>query len=165
MDKRGIIRIVSSVILVGLAVFLLVNASRFKTYNYQNEGVKFSVDYPRGWLIERQDIWAATENQEGSPSKGIALYIDKQKTGKIQVEGTIMPYNLPWENYEKSRFETTNHRKADLWTRVSAGSVEMHLMFEEPKEGTYYYVAVNMSESMYEKHQKNIQRVLERIAY
>ena len=105
------------------------------------------------------ETWDATATQEGSPDGGIDIYVEGEINDLISVVGQNGHVGIQLPDYEKAEFVTRSGLEGMLYSKTTAKSKEMYLVFNEG----FHYVHINVSSDCFKRNEKKITDILKSV--
>lgn len=131
------------------------------SYTFEDSGVHFSIEYLESWKLVEQLGWEGDATRDASPEAGVQFQFSQDETQVFTLGAMRFAPLTPLGDGPGEAFATNDSLTGNL-SRLKQGenTIVLYLYGEDFDTLPQYFALVNMSQSVYEKHQDQIDRVV-----
>ncbi len=123
---------------------------------YTDTNFDFSISFPEEWSYKIDDVIKPTAEREGSPDGGIMIYVNKEKSERIYVKGSLGQIGIKLDDFSTKKFKANSGLTGNLYRRISKEKIEEYLISSDEFHMVYIYMDINK----YSKYENQITEVL-----
>ena len=131
------------------------------TFDDPDRGVKFSIEYPEGWILTELKGHDGDENREASPNTGIQFTFFEDEGEVLTImASSLFPFEVDESLFESAPFETNTGLTGVKYRRDLDDRVFGYYIFGSGETLPQYFAAISMRQENYESVKDDIEAVM-----